>query len=50
MMELVDILDLKSRAFGRPGSTPGAGTKLTSWNDEKLTLVGARFLINLTGV
>jgi len=26
MMELVDLGDSKSPAFGRPGSNPGAGT------------------------
>ncbi len=32
MMELVDITDLKSVATWRPGSSPGAGTKTSTYS------------------
>ena len=49
MMELVDIRDLKSLALtGVPVRLRVLVPNLTSWNDAKLTLVGARLFLNLT--
>ena len=38
MMELVDILDLKSRDLGRSGSSPLRGTKFKKHIDNSLKI------------